>query len=49
MLLGMQSVEYTGNQADRPRWRENVPFWGVHVAALVGAVYFVFRSKFAGA
>ena len=23
----MQSVEFTGNQADRPRWRENVPFW----------------------
>jgi stearoyl-CoA desaturase (delta-9 desaturase) len=24
---------------DRPRWRDNLPFWGVHVAALVGAIY----------
>jgi stearoyl-CoA desaturase (delta-9 desaturase) len=23
---------------DRPRWRENVPFWAVHVVALVGAI-----------
>jgi stearoyl-CoA desaturase (delta-9 desaturase) len=23
---------------DTPRWRENWPFWGVHVAALVGAI-----------
>ena len=23
---------------DRPRWRENLPFWAVHVAALVGAI-----------
>ncbi len=23
---------------DRPRWRENLPFWGVHVAAIVGAI-----------
>jgi len=23
---------------DSPRWRANVPFWGVHVAALVGAI-----------
>jgi len=30
--------EYTGVDADRPRWRENIPFWGVHVAALVGAI-----------
>ena len=22
---------------DRPRWRENAPFWGVHVAAAIGA------------
>src|SRR6188508_1028950 len=34
----MQSVDYTGVNADRPRWRENLPFWGVHVAALVGAI-----------
>src|SRR5688572_27876924 len=35
----MQSVEYTGDQADRPRWKENLPFWAVHVAALAGAIY----------
>jgi stearoyl-CoA desaturase (Delta-9 desaturase) len=23
---------------DSPRWRANVPFWGVHVAAIVGAI-----------
>ena len=23
---------------DTPRWRENLPFWSVHVAALVGAI-----------
>ena len=23
---------------DRPRWRENAPFWAVHVAAAIGAV-----------
>jgi stearoyl-CoA desaturase (Delta-9 desaturase) len=23
---------------DTPRWRENLPFWGVHVAAAVGAI-----------
>src|ERR1044072_6614786 len=32
----MQSVEYTGDHADRPRRRENFPFWSVHVVALVG-------------
>lgn len=26
-------------QIDRPRWRTNAPFWGVHVAALVGAIW----------
>ena len=25
--------------ADRPRWRQNAPFWGVHVAALIGAIW----------
>src|SRR6478752_4868904 len=25
--------------ADRPRWRQNAPFWGVHVAALIGAMW----------
>ncbi|NVB80732.1 MAG: acyl-CoA desaturase [Kofleriaceae bacterium] len=34
----MQSADYTGEQADRPRWVENIPFWGVHVAAVVGAI-----------
>src|SRR5678809_1345156 len=34
----MQSVEYTGHHADMPRWKENLPFFGVHVAALVGAI-----------
>src|SRR5215213_3633801 len=34
----MESVEYTGIQADRPRWRENFPFWAVHAAALIGAI-----------
>ena len=24
---------------DRPRWRQNAPFWGVHVAALIGALW----------
>jgi stearoyl-CoA desaturase (delta-9 desaturase) len=24
---------------DRPRWRENLPFWGVHVAALIGGIW----------
>jgi len=23
---------------DRPRWRENVPFWAVHGVAVVGAI-----------
>jgi stearoyl-CoA desaturase (delta-9 desaturase) len=34
----MQSVEFTGDRADRPRWRENGPFWAVHVVAVVGAI-----------
>ncbi len=34
----MQSAEFTGASADTPRWRENLPFWGVHVAALIGAI-----------
>jgi len=37
--FAMPSVEFTGDQADRPRWRENVPFWSVHVAALIGAIW----------
>jgi stearoyl-CoA desaturase (delta-9 desaturase) len=28
-----------GGAVDRPRWRENIPFWGVHVSALVGALW----------
>ena len=23
---------------DRPGWRDNLPFWGVHVAAATGAI-----------
>ncbi len=38
VAMHLQSVEFTGANADRPRWRENVPFWGVHVAALIGAI-----------
>ncbi|HTL32377.1 MAG TPA: acyl-CoA desaturase [Kofleriaceae bacterium] len=34
----MQSAEFTGDHADKPRWRQNLPFWLVHVAALVGAI-----------
>jgi len=34
----MHSVEYTGAGADRPRWFENIPFFGVHVVAVVGAI-----------
>ncbi len=34
----MHAAEYTGVAADRPRWRENLPFWSVHVVALVGAI-----------
>jgi stearoyl-CoA desaturase (delta-9 desaturase) len=32
------SVEVTGPLADRPRWRENLPFWAVHAVAVIGAV-----------
>jgi stearoyl-CoA desaturase (delta-9 desaturase) len=39
MLASMQSVEITGPGCDRPRWRRNAPFWGVHVAAVVGALW----------
>jgi len=35
----MQSVEITGEGCDRPSWRRNTPFWGVHVAAVVGAIW----------
>ena len=34
----MASVEIIGPDADKPRWKQNVPFWGVHVAALIGAI-----------
>src|SRR5881296_2486591 len=29
----------SGMSIDTPRWRENLPFWGVHVAALIGAIW----------
>jgi stearoyl-CoA desaturase (delta-9 desaturase) len=35
----MQSVEITTEGCDRPSWRRNAPFWGVHVAAVVGAIW----------
>src|SRR5690348_10842272 len=38
MLRRMATAEYTGPHADRLRWRENAPFWGVHVVAVVGAI-----------
>lgn len=34
----MESADFTGAEADKPRWVENIPFWGVHVAAVVGAI-----------
>ena len=34
----MDSVEYTGPDADRPGWW-STPFWSVHVGAVVGAVW----------
>ncbi len=33
------TVEYIGAGADRPRWRENFPFWSVHVVAVIGAIW----------
>src|SRR4051812_25270628 len=39
MLASMESADFTGPNADRPRWRENVPFWSVHVVALIGAIW----------
>jgi stearoyl-CoA desaturase (Delta-9 desaturase) len=35
----MQSVEITEPGCDRPCWRRNTPFWGVHIAAVVGAIW----------
>ena len=35
----MTSVEIAGPGCDRPRWIGNAPFWGVHVAAVIGAVW----------
>jgi stearoyl-CoA desaturase (delta-9 desaturase) len=31
-------VAVTDRDLDRPRWVQNLPFWGVHVAAIVGAI-----------
>jgi stearoyl-CoA desaturase (delta-9 desaturase) len=33
------SVEVTAPGADRPRWRENLPFWAVHAVAITGAIW----------
>ncbi|MDB4956549.1 MAG: Stearoyl-CoA 9-desaturase [Myxococcales bacterium] len=38
MLGAMESADFTGPGADRPRWRENVPFWAVHGVAVVMAI-----------
>jgi stearoyl-CoA desaturase (delta-9 desaturase) len=38
MLDPMESVDFTGPHADRPRWRENVPFWSVHAVAVIMAI-----------
>ena len=38
-MLGAMQSEVVANTVDRPRWRENLPFWGVHVTALVGAIW----------
>jgi stearoyl-CoA desaturase (Delta-9 desaturase) len=35
----MQSVEITEAGCDRPRWRTNAPFWGVHISAVIGAIW----------
>jgi stearoyl-CoA desaturase (delta-9 desaturase) len=35
----MPSPVVDARDLDRPRWRQNAPFWGMHVAALVGAVW----------
>jgi stearoyl-CoA desaturase (delta-9 desaturase) len=34
-----ETVLHSDERIDAPRWRENAPFWAVHVAALIGAVY----------
>ncbi len=35
----MQSaVPVSDSKLDRPRWFQNLPFWGVHVAAVAGAI-----------
>jgi len=38
-MESVESVEITGAGCDRPSWRRNAPFWGVHVAAVVGALW----------
>ncbi len=35
---GSRTLDAMSN-IDTPRWRENLPFWGVHVAAVVGAIW----------
>ena len=35
----MTIASTAGLDLDRPRWRKNAPFWGLHVAALVGAIW----------
>ncbi len=38
-VSALPTRESGGGSIDKPRWRENVPFWGVHVAAVLGAVW----------
>jgi stearoyl-CoA desaturase (delta-9 desaturase) len=39
MFVPMQFAETTERRLDRPNWRRNTPFWGVHVAAVIGAIW----------
>lgn len=34
-----QDAGPTVDKRDKPRWRENVPFWSVHVVAVLGALW----------
>jgi stearoyl-CoA desaturase (delta-9 desaturase) len=34
----IDSMDPSVDRLDAPRWRENAPFWAVHVAALTGAI-----------
>jgi len=34
----MQAVAWKPAEEDKPRWLENLPFWGVHLTAVIGAI-----------